>query len=64
MNILLSVDTAQPWILQTIINHEGHEGHEEKHYKIKHINRSFVIFVFFVVIFRFMRRLYNEIVKN
>ncbi len=59
MNILLSVDTVQPWILQTIINHEGHEEHEGFIYVLDFIMFFFVPFVFFVVIFKFMRRLYK-----
>ncbi len=59
MNILLSIDTVQPWILQTIINHEGHEDHEGYIYVLNFIMLFFVPFVFFVVIFRFMRRLYK-----
>ncbi len=60
MNILLSVDTVQPWILQTIINHEGHEEHEGSIYVLNFIVFFFVPFVFFVVIFKFMRRLCKQ----
>ncbi len=56
MNILLSVDTVQPRILQTIINHEGHEDHEGYIYVLNFI---MLFFVFFVVISRFMCRLYR-----
>ncbi len=48
---------VQPWILQTIINHEGHEEHEGYIYVLNFIVFFFVPFVFFVVIFKFMRRL-------
>ncbi len=61
MNILLSVDTVQPRILQTIINHEGHEEHEGSIYVPDFIMLFFVPFVFFVVIFRFMRKLYKKV---
>ncbi len=57
MNILLCIDTVQPWILQTIINHEGHEDHEGYIYVLDFIMFFFVPFVLFVVIFRFIRRL-------
>ncbi len=57
MNISLSIDTVQPWILQTIINHEGHEEHEGFIYVLDFIVFFFVSFVSFVVIFKFMRRL-------
>ncbi len=59
MNILLSIDTVQPRILQTVINHEGHEDHEGFIYVLNFIMLFFVPFVSFVVISRFMRRLYN-----
>ncbi len=57
MNILLSIDTVQLWILQTIINHEGHEEHEGSIYVLDFIVFFFVPFVSFVVISRFMCRL-------
>jgi len=62
MNILLSidtVDTVQLRILQTIINHEGHEDHEGSIYVLNFIMLFFVPFVFFVVISKFMRRLFT-----
>ncbi len=59
MNILLSIDTVQPRILQTVINHEGHEEHEGYIYVLDFIMFFFVPFVIFVVISRFMRRLYS-----
>ncbi len=52
MNILLSIDTVQLWILQTLINHEGHEDHEGSIYVLDFIMLFFVPFVFFVVIFK------------
>ncbi len=60
MNILLCIDTVQPWILQTLINHEGHEDHEESIYMLNFIMLFFVPFVLFVVIFKFMHRLYTK----
>ncbi len=53
----LSIDTLQPWILQTIINHEGHEDHEVSVYVLNFIMLFFVPFVSFVVIFKFICRL-------
>ncbi len=64
MNILLCIDMVQPWILQTIINHEGYEGHEGSVYVLDLIMLFFVPFVSFVVISRFMCSLYIQTAGN